>query len=338
MKNCEFCKTVLGNNVGLEIYHLKSHLGLKEYDQLKLMKEIRKIDKSFKFECHNCKKKFDRSFNYNRHVESTCKNMIEKNLKDKYFETLRAINKYIKPNYPEYKNVMNNFKFIGEELNIPIQTYELNSPDVIRNRELKESYSKECKESFEKDTKNTFLKEAEENRGNKKKRNKLLNLVDPVQFKLTDNMTSFRYYLNNYEKGLYVYKSFEEGNYELTIKEIFKTIWCNKNYPENHNIYVSENESNLCYGYLNGEWVSQVKPYIGQVIISTLDDFINNDLYNFLIKTEHKNKEMCDIVVDKISFDSKLELQEQIKEDFLYILYEHRDMIKQTYDQTNISS
>jgi hypothetical protein len=279
------------------------------------------------YTCDNCKKEFTSKCNYIFHINRKypCKNNnILNNLKciycNKYYydkhTLLRHINKSCKQN-----------KDLNENNLIKLKELELKEKEL----ELKEKELKDSKELKERELE---LKEKEIN-NSKELKEKELNLKIIKQKNITNNIIN-----NNTKNNTYNIKivAFGDENLEnipnekiksfinrgfMSVIQMVNYLNCNKDLPENNNIYISNKREDDINLYNGDKWIIQEKDNILNTILNKNGDFLEKKYDEFY-------DELNEMAISKFKqFMNGRYNEEQIefmKDKLNKLLYNNRDI------------
>lgn len=296
---CNVCNSELKTKYTY-LRHLKNHLTnySTEEERLAILEEIECIhymDPIKNYECEYCHKKYTRQYTLDRHIETSCEN-------NKPFNQIMNL-------IAKYKHT-----FSRSEINQLIN--ELDSSPKTESTKIEGS--------FNNNTTNTNSNNVNANN---------INLQINIQETGRENteMIDSDEYLNKIMLILNNKENLQQSDDKKMRKALLKTfeeVNCNKDYPENHNIYKPNKSPYSPYEvFKNGRWITSKDHDLVKEIIKNTNDYV----VGILNRKEDTEEVQND-------FDNNYRNPENIKpdvcQDVLMRAYDYRDIIKDTYKKT----
>lgn len=133
-------------------------------------------------------------------------------------------------------------------------------------------------------------------RPKKNKKTFQINDLDNTTFDMLDDESYLKKIItkmiNEYKKNIEIRKIVES----MTL-EVFKYVHCNKNYPENHNLFVFDNTSDIFEVKMNGEFMKTNNKQVIYIAMLNVKTHLIKSLTNYMQSNE-KDKEI--ILISKL--------------------------------------
>jgi hypothetical protein len=235
--------------------------------------------------CNNCNKEFTIKYNYNRHInkKNICKKILDYKCQYclKYFTRQDSLKKHIKIICKKKKeiNEINLIKLKELELKeLELNNYkELKKLELKDNKELKKIELKDNKELKEKELE---LKEKELNYKINKKQNNIINNTNNI----TCNINIVAFGSENLEDiPVEKIKSFINRGF-MSVVQMVNYLNCNKDLPENHNIYISNRRDDTISTHNGSNWILKEKDSTLEGILNKNGDFLERKYDEYDLK------------------------------------------------------
>jgi len=292
--HCDFCDASYTRK---DFYkkHLEKHKKDNTVDQKMLTKKIKEY--STNFICNNCNKCFSRNYTLNKHMEKC--NQEEEAIHD--IERMKEIfNKFCSPNEKEYHEFMNILDK-NKDNNVIINNKNIITGDINGN-------------------------------DNKLTNNNIINQILLKNFN-QENL-NLDMLINNKKLSNHLINNVFQKSYDKALVETMCNIWCNEEYPENHNIFVNSQRGEYIKVFQDNQWKTCKATDILGTAVEQANVLMSTDFDQY---TEGIEEEKLDRAAD-IMTDSYYENDKKIKKSamkgFHNELYLNKDMIKATYEKT----
>jgi len=309
---CLFCKSEYKRKDGY-ISHLNTHLNDEDIDKIKLQYEIDKYSKELnKFKCHTCNKKFSTGYTLRRHRNTKClpsNNKIKTS--DASIIQMKELFREVCPNLEDPRYI----KFMS------LADQQLSEQSNSNNNNVKLDGG-----------------------------NNVSNIVGTGTInQITNNINNNEISLRNFNQEYPNYEMFEKDKklgtksirdiyeknktYQKVLVETMCNIWCNKNYPENHNIYVNAQHEKFTKIFQDNQWKQLRTTDVLNTAVEQANIFMNGDIDKYTEGITDEQFEKASDVMTESYFDDKT-MKKKAMRDFHDELYLNKDMIKETYEKT----
>lgn len=319
--NCEICDKTFTNGTSLikhYYYHIKKEPKRKN-EITSFMADIRKKKNN---QCLICKKIFNTKQNLENHLAGVCRpkqlNIMSKN-SQRIFEL---------SNSQIISNTMKNELQKLSNENVKILNIINNSANIYINNNTTNNFG-------------DFMAVGDNNNINNNTMNKINNNFSGVRSANIETVDMYDRPLEEKDQILRIFQNKETiRDVDQMFLSIDKFFNCNRDYPENHNIIITDKRQNVpCMVKIDDAWTQQnevqMKKFFYERIVNCKElyaTYIPNKLKEVLPTKAEQIDRMTDFIIDKYS-DENDEIKERLWYQFFLQTYDHRDIILETYER-----
>lgn len=312
---CIFCKSEYKRKDGY-ISHLYMHSKDAEIDQSKLTNEIDKyLNKLSKFKCHTCDKNFSTRYTLRRHRTTKClPSKYKARTTDNSIIQMKQLFSEVCPNTNDPRYI----KFMSLADKQLLADQSSNNNNLLGNNNVSNNVSNIV------GTCGTI--------------NQITNNINNNEIKLKNfnqEHPNYEMFENDKKLGPRLIKDVFEKNktYQKVLVETMCNIWCNKNYPENHNIFVNAQYEKFTKIFQDNQWKQLKTKDVLNSAVEQANIFMNGDIDRYIDGITDEQFDKASDMMTKSYFDDKT-MKNKAMRDFHDELYLNKDMIRETYEKT----
>lgn len=333
--NCKFCRRTYKTKFNY-ITHLKTnHLEDGIIEKHLIFNEISYVHSNNvgKVLCDHCQKPYSSEYALLRHKKNSCK----------------VINKSIEPviepkNISDYKLILS----VLEDINTCEITRDIDEKYLLKIQTHVEKLLRMGKDEQSKIVKANDISNLiqgdhamiNHNTNNTQNINIVLKISDLGKEK--EHILEDIYFANDFfnflSENLVEDKRRYGGGWRIdqsilhkALVRIFKYVHCNSDFPENHNIYVSNKKYWIPFKvYKEGEWVLGSDVDLKDAVISNQDRFIR--LIDILIENNPEEAKTLNNIKEAFGYEKDVK-HDLIARDFFRESYNHKKIIEESYKQ-----
>ena len=326
------------------------------------MNNIVKVEENCELNCPSCNKNYVNKYTLERHMETACRrNDISQIVK--MIKSLKNIN----PNTNDLNKIIEAVDELKNIINSTSETSLNNKPDIstsLNNKlpdisnisnNLTQIYNKSDSEIKNIIQGNNNMNNNNMNNNNiinSNNTNVIFNInvfgnenTSMINDKMTKEILQLLGKIEPLYPGSRTNFRFDRDNIIKTLLRIYEKIHCDESYPENHNIFISNQKTYKPFHiFIEDQWqrignMETFKKTIiqsQQALISLIDNLIECDAIEADIKDLCMyRKTLKQDIYALLHNDNHEDIQKLLKQIFMKT-YQHRDLLLKTFNQTNI--